>query len=459
MFALLQTRPRPAMMRFAMADDAACWDRNANLASQPTGAISRALPALILLLLINMFNYIDRYVLVAVEPDIRKHFFPADDPDARAKTGLLATAFLISYMVASPIFGRLADRMPRWPLVGISVILWSLASGASGLALTFGALLITRMFVGIGEAGYGPSAPTIIADLYPVRRRGSALSWFYMAIPVGGALGYLLGGFAAERWGWRAAFYLVVLPGLALGTWAFLMREPRRGQADAVHVPHKAQLRDYLLLVRTPSYLLDTAGMVALTFSIVGLSFWMPDYLHGFRKAGSLGDVNLKFGGIALIAGVTATLSGGYVGDLLRTRLRGAYFIVSGTAIWLSCPLIMLVLWTPFPAAWFVMFLAMFFLFFNTGPSNTILANVTHPSVRATAFAFNILLVHLLGDAISPPLLGAIIGKGSAHGWRMAFVTVSLITAFAGALWMLGARYVDRDTERAPHLLDGERES
>src|SRR4051812_19118244 len=118
--------------------------------------------AVALLLTINLFNYIDRYVLAAVEPEIGHQFFSTkpDDPKTLEKTGSLATAFLISYMVTAPIFGWLADRMSRWLLVGVSVLLWSVASGASGLAGVFTMLLITRLFVGVGEAGYGPAAPT-----------------------------------------------------------------------------------------------------------------------------------------------------------------------------------------------------------------------------------------------------------------------------------------------------------
>src|SRR5213593_1511628 len=172
--------------------------------------------AVALLLAINVFNYLDRYVLAAVEPRIASALVK-DDPHALAKMGSLATAFLISYMVTAPIFGWLADRMSRWLLVGVSVVLWSLASGGSGLAPTFSMLLITRLFVGIGEAGYGPAAPTIISDLFPVQKRGSVLAWFYLAIPVGSAIGYAVGGWVGAHYGWRSAFYVVVPPGLLLG--------------------------------------------------------------------------------------------------------------------------------------------------------------------------------------------------------------------------------------------------
>ncbi len=179
--------------------------------------------ALLLLLSMNLLNYIDRYVLAAVEPEIRQDLLHAgrNDPHARTKTGLLSTAFLISYMLASPLFGWLGERRSRWRLIAVGVGLWSLASGASGLAATFVLLLLTRCLVGVGEAAYGPVAPTIIADFYPVAKRGQVLSWFYMAIPVGTVLGYVLGGYMAavhrDAQSWRWACYAVVVPGLLLG--------------------------------------------------------------------------------------------------------------------------------------------------------------------------------------------------------------------------------------------------
>lgn len=397
-----------------------------------------------LLLAINLFNYIDRYVLAAVESKIAADLLPGD-PYALTKMGSLATAFIISYMVSAPIFGWLADRMSRWLLVGLGVIVWTLASGGSGLASTFTMLLVTRLFVGVGEGGYGPAAPTLIADLFPVHRRGSVMAWFYMAIPVGSALGYVLGGLIAERGGWRWAFYAVVPPGLLLGALCFLMRDPPRGSSDVGPgaVLRKPGMRDYLALFRIPSYVLDCAGMTAMTFAIGGISFWMPRYISQVRQAGSLEHVNTMFGGITVVAGIAATLAGGYAGDKLRPRFGGSYFLVSGIGILIACPAVWLMTRLPFPAAWVALFVGEFFLFFNTGPSNTILANVTHPSVRATAFALNIFFIHALGDALSPPVLGRIAERVS---WDAAFGLVVLTMFLAGVLWLWGTRYLERDT-------------
>ena len=441
--------------------------------------------ALLLLLLINLFNYIDRNVLAAVVPWIKDAFFNADGTVSgspaltgmlqwsqrhlgfrpeNALIGILGTAFMVVYTLGAPVFGRLAERYSRWMLVGIGVVLWSLASGASGLAGTFLALLVTRCFVGIGEAAYGPVAPSIISDFYPVRVRGQVLAWFYMAIPAGSALGYVLGERVATsgigHWGagvfgggaesWRWAFYLVVVPGILLGAWSFFMREPPRGQADLARAaaPAAVRWRDYSLLLRTPSYVFCTLGMAAMTFAIGGIAFWMPFYLKG--RPGTGAAPITTFGAIVVVAGIVATYLGGLAGDRLRRRFPGSYFLVSGGAMLVGFPLFLAVLKAPFPLGWVLVFLACFCLFFNTGPTNTVLANVTHPAMRATGFALNIFVIHALGDVISPVVIGILSDKYSLD---VGFLVVGVMFVVAGALWLLGARYLQRDTELAPTRL------
>ena len=414
-----------------------------------TKVVSGAKIALSLLLAVNLFNYIDRQILAAVLPHIRQEFL-AGDPNQNFKAGWLSPAFLFSYMFAAPLFGWLADRYSRWLLAGISVALWSLASGWSGLALSFAILLCTRVFVGIGEAGYGPAAPTIISDLYPLERRGRMLAIFYLAMPVGGALGYAFGGKIADLLGWRWAFYLVVVPGLVLAALCFFMRDPRASSARDFTLRQHAKLADYLALVRTPSYLINTAAMTAMTFAIGGFSYWLPDYIYTERgreftpSPDLLGNINLIFGGIVASAGLIATLLGGWTGDWLRRRFASAYFLVSGTGVLLAFPATVAMLYVPFPGAWICIFLAVFFLFFNTGPSNTALANVTLPKVRASAFALNIFIVHLLGDAISPPFIGALRDRWSMNFGLLAASGTILV---AGILWLCGAKFLARDTQ------------
>ncbi len=482
------------------------------------GASRRATIALTLLVLINLFNYIDRQILAAVESSMEESFFPdadyprdpitnqREDKTIEGKMGSLNTAFMVSYMLIAPLFGFLADRMPRWMLVGIGVMAWSLATGATGLAGTFVVLFLTRCLVGVGEAAYGPVAPTVISDLYPLQKRGSVMAIFYVAIPVGSALGYVLGGLVSSWTGdWRWAFFVVVPPGLLLGLWCFLMKEPPRGSADPGAVVRKATWADYMVAVKTPSYLLTTLGMTAMTFAMGGMAFWMPRYgverqaytkltaedrtkiidkfaqrdtspqqlellverrAVDYLKTGGdsvdpeerkqvrarldalRNDVNLMFGIIVVISGLGATIAGGIAGDKLKARIPGAYFLVSAIAMGLAFPLILCALWTPFPTAWIFIFLACFCLFFNTGPTNTILANVTHPSIRASAFALNILIIHALGDAISPPIIGFI--NGFTGDMTYGFLTVSFMCLVASVLWFIGMKHLEPDTALAP---------
>jgi MFS family permease len=408
-------------------------------AAQPP-ASSAARRALGLLVAINLLCYLDRYILASILKPIKDEFL-AGDPAANSKVGSLASAFLISYMVTAPIFGWLADRYNRWVIIGLSVGFWSLASGASGLAMGFTALLATRVFLGVGEAGWGPAAPTIISDYYPVEKRGQVMAWFFMAIPVGSALGYGFGGLMQHLLTWRWAFYLMTLPGLALAAWCFVMPEPKR--AHVAGVADKPKIADYARLLHIPSLITNILGQAAMTFAIGGLSFFVPLYLEEARQVPGA-QASIGFGVIVAAGGLTATLFGGWLADRLRARFRGAYFLVSGSGMLIGFPMTIAMLYAPFPLAWVFVFLAVFFLFLNTGPANTALANVTPPALRATAFAVNILVIHALGDVLSPPLIGWI--KDATHSWNAAFFAVSIAMLIAGVIWLTSMRALARDT-------------
>lgn len=401
---------------------------------------------LALLIVINLFSYIDRYVLVAVEPVLRATFL-AGDPMEKAKSGLWQTAFMISYMLMAPLFGWLADRTSRWLLIGLGLLLWSAASIGSGIATGFTMLLLTRAMIGVGEAAYGPAAPSLIAEMYPVHRRGAVMSWFFMAIPVGSALGYALGGLANSYLDWRWGFWLAGVPGIFLAMVCFFLKDTRRSQAaTAGRAPHAPGFADYKRLLRIPSYVLNVAAQTAMTFAIGGLSFWLPAYISGYRQHGTLGQVSITVGTITAVSGLGATLFGGWLADRLRNRFPASYFLVSGGGMTLAFPCTLAMLFVPFPLAWVFVFGAVFFVFFNIGPANTALANVVSAPVRSSAFALNILTIHALGDAISPALIGAV-----ADRWNMnlGFMLVSGAMLVAAVLWFIGMRWLPQDVERA----------
>jgi MFS transporter, Spinster family, sphingosine-1-phosphate transporter len=395
--------------------------------------------ALALLLGINLFNYIDRQVLAAVEPEIRATFFPATDLNAMFKTGALGMVFLVTYMLAAPALGWLADRFSRWAIIGTCVIFWSVATAASGLAATFVILVLTRVLVGVGEGGYGPTAPTILTDLFPLEKRARIMAFFCAAIPVGSALGYVLGGWISPHFGWRWAFYVVTIPGLLFGLLCFWQRDPR-GLGSGQKVRQRANKEDYRRLIRTRSYAFNMVAQTAMTFAAGGLGFWIAEYLN---SRGQPPQARIIFGGITVVAGLISTLFGGALADRLRPRFAGSDFLVSGIGMILAFPLFVAMLFTPFPLAWALMFAAVFLLFLNTGPSNAALANVSYPNIRERAFALNILIIHLFGDVAAYPIIGYI---GGHTNMTVAFLVVSIVILASGVCWLMGMKYLGADT-------------
>jgi MFS family permease len=375
--------------------------------------------ALVLLIGINLFNYIDRQVLAAVEPEIRATFFAASDANAMAKTGALGMVFLITYMLAAPALGWLADRFSRWVIVGAAVIFWSFAIGGTGLAATFAILVMTRVLVGVGEGGYGPIAPTILTDHFPLEKRARIMAYFCAAIPV----------------------YILTFPGLLLGIACFFQRDPR-GLGSGPKVRQRAHKEDYRKLLLTPSYGFNMIAQTAMTFAAGGMGFWIAEYLH---SRGQPPSARIVFGGIVVVAGLVSTVVGGVLADRLRKRYAASDFLVSGIGMIVAFPLFIGMLSTPFPLAWVFMFAAVFLLFLNTGPSNAALANVSFPNMRERAFALNILIIHLFGDVAAYPTIGYIGGHSSM---TIAFFVVSVAILVGGVVWLAGMKYLPADTER-----------
>ncbi len=396
---------------------------------------------LLLLLSVNLLNYIDRQVLYAVFPLIKDDFRLSD-----AALGLLGSSFMVCYMISAPVLGWLGDRSSRIKLAASGLMVWCVATAGSGIAAGYKTLLAARTVVGIGEASFGTVSPGLLADYYPREQRGRVLSIFYLAIPVGSALGYLFGGVLGHAFGWHAAFLMVGVPGLLLAVPLWRLREPERGahqpEADTTGAPKK----NYRSLFLNRSYLTNTLAMAAMTFALGGLAQWVPTFLyreHGLNVA----KANTLFGGITVLAGITGTLAGGWLGDHFQKKHGRGYLTVSGWGFVLGAPLTAHALVTDSLAGCATsIFLAEFFLFLNTGPLNTVIVNVTKPGTRAMAFAVNILLIHALGDAISPAILGWL---SDQHGLRNALLLTPVTILLAAFFCFVCSKYIEEDSKRA----------
>ena len=397
-----------------------------------------AAAGLTVLTLINLLNYLDRYIVYAVLPQVEREFGLTHE-----KAGLVGSAFMLVYMVAAPLAGFLGDRVQRRHVVALSVFLWSLATVASGLAASFIALLAARALIGIGEAGYGTAAPAVIADLFPRQRRTRVLAFFYTAIPVGAALGYLLGGFVSEHWAWRAAFFVGGAPGLALAFLMLFAPEPSRGASDAGEpAPQRVPLREGLRLVGGNAiFWFNTIGLTLMTFSIGGLSVWMPTFLE-LERGMSPSQTGFGLSAVTAAAGFAGTIAGGLLGDWAERRRAGGGMWISGLGLLLAAPFMIAAATTRSPALIFVwMFAAQALLFLNNGPINAAIVSCVSPALRAFTMGLNTLLIHLLGDAISPPVIG-LIGRLSSLGRAIELNAIPVV--IGGMVLVIGAAALGR---------------
>jgi MFS transporter, Spinster family, sphingosine-1-phosphate transporter len=411
---------------------------------------------LALLTLLNLLDYIDRYIIASVGSLIRRDFRISD-----AEFGLFGTLFFIVYLLTAPVFGYLGDRFPRRAVMALGAIVWSLATAGASLAPTYLFLLLSRGLVGVGEASFGTLSPPFLADYYPVEKRARVLAIFYGTIPAGAALAYLIAGRLGETHGWRFCFTLVGLPGLLLALPIFFLREPVRGGMegkqgtslvttdDAGEFSYRKRIAQviasYLELIRSRSYLYTNLGYAALTFAIGGMAFWMPRYLETIKGL-SFEESNHLTGGIVAIAGFVGTLAGGFAGDLAMRWTRRAYLLLSGMGVLAAIPFALAAILSPRRTV-FVPCLgaAVFFLFLNTGLLNAVIVSVSPPHLRATAVAANIVIIHILGDAPSPYLIGVVSDFSSLQGGILLAVVAMSIS---GILLLWGSRWLPGDLDK-----------
>ena len=399
---------------------------------------TQAYLVLLILTTINFLNYIDRQIIYAVFPLIKQDMLLSDK-----QLGLIGSAFVIVYLTTSPIFGRLGDLMSRKGIIAVGVALWSLATVGASLAQNYSQLLLARSLVGIGEASYVVTAPTLISDYFGRERRGKALSFFVMALPVGSALGYILGGHLGEIYSWRSAFLIVGFPGVLMVLLCLKIREPKRGAVDDAVVygssgdsPQIGNLREvYITLLKNKQFVIAVLGLAAYGFAIGGLGAWVPTFLHRINGL-PIGLANKLFGITLIASALLGTLAGGYLGDYFLKYTKKAYFLTSSTGMLIGVPILITAILSRNPSVyWPAVFFTAFFLSFAV-VLNAAIINAVHPRIRSTAMSVNIFIVHIFGDAVSPPMIGWI---SDISDLKTAIMLTPIMIAVGALILLLGA--------------------
>ncbi len=407
---------------------------------------------LAILSFINLFSYLDRYVVSALIESLKHSDLGLSD----ANLGSLMSGFLVVYTLTAPVFGALGDRRSRPRLIALGVACWSFATALSGFAGSYLTLLAARASVGVGEAAYVTIAPSLLSDYFPVRQRGRVMAIFFCAIPVGSALGYVVGGLVDKHYGWRMAFFVAGVPGLLLAALCLLLRDPPRGVQDtraadaagaapavtsASHPSPSTVRKDtwaaYGRLMHNKPYVLTILGYAAYTFAVGGLAYWMPAFLERTRGM-PRSEATVSFGTIVVITGFIGTFVGGWLGDYWAKYSRRAYLWLSAIATLVAAPFVWMALTTDSHTMYLVyMVSAQLCLFLSTGPINAAIVNLVVATERATAIALGVFVIHILGDALSPFLIGEL---SDAFSLGQAVKIVPIAVVIGGCVWAWAAR-------------------
>jgi MFS transporter, Spinster family, sphingosine-1-phosphate transporter len=362
--------------------------------------------ALAVLFGMNLLNYIDRYSFFAVGTQIQRDL-QVDD----FWYGVLGASFMIVYTFVSPVMGWLGDRYNRRFLLAGGVGLWSLATVGTAFSRDFYHMFFWRALLGVGEASYGVIAPALLADLFPLKRRGRAMGVYYLALPLGGALGYSIGGWVGQELGWPAAFFVVGLPGLLVAAAGLVIHDPGRGASEGVSQAGKAdrpRLQDYLALFRNPTFMFNTAGMATVTFATGAYAAWGSTFYQTVRGM-SMKEAGAWIGGMTALAGLVGIAMGTFLADFLLRYTKRAYLLLACYAVVGAIPLGLFGVLDPERMSSLgLLFGAMVLLAMVLGPCNTVIANVVPSNQRAAGYAVYIFLIHILGDISSPIVLGAV---------------------------------------------------
>ena len=411
----------------------------------PKAWISSAGVALGVLAFINLFNYLDRYLVSALVESLKHSELALTDTQA----GSLMSGFLIVFALIAPMFGVLGDRMSRPRLIAFGVGCWSIATALSGVAWNFTSLFVARASVGVGEAAYVTIGPSLLSDYFPRNQRGRVMAIFFCAIPVGSALGYIVGGLMDVHFGWRMAFFVAGIPGIVLALLCLGLHDPPRGSQDddassgpaerAAASPKSGERRlfsSYLQLLRNRPYVLTILGYVAYTFALGGLAFWMPAFLERMRGI-PREQATVSFGTIVVITGFIGTFAGGWLGDYCTRYSQRAYLWISAIATLIAAPFAWLALTAPSQTVYVVcMVVAQLMMFLSTGPINAAIMNLVLPTQRASANALGVFTIHVLGDVPSPIIIG-MLSDASSLSQAVKIVPVAIL--IAAAIWAFGA--------------------
>ncbi len=409
---------------------------------------------LFILAFINFLNYVDRLVIGGLVPILQQPVADGGLGLSGTQTGLLQSAFMWVHSVASIPLGIVADRYMRKKLIALGVGVWSVATALAGFAQNFGQLIVSRASVGIGEATYAPAATSLISDSFSAKSRARAMGVFQAGMAFGGGVGIVVGAAVGDAWGWRAAFFMVGVPGLLLTAAALAIAERPRPPLDP-ELAAKKMTREIRLVLRSKGVLWIYAAGVLITFMVGALVFWGTEFVVRYHYAGDAGaadTVAVTFGPIVIFSSVVGAIVGSMLADRLETRVpgRGRLLVVALGPL-LGMPFVVVGLWTGNLVLLYVSLgIGSMLNSFYLGPVLAALHDCVGQAAQATSTGFYFFIVHFLGDAISPPVVGIV--SDATESLRVGMTVAAAAAVLGGLAALAGLRSVEESVKshRAP---------
>lgn len=401
----------------------------------------------------NFLNFMDRQIIAALAPVLREEWALSD-----LQLGLLNTAFGIVYALAPFPIAYLSDRWLRSRIVALAVGAWSLAMAWSGSAVSYGMLLLGRAGLGLGQAGYGPSALAWISDVFPPAYRSRAVGVHDLGVMLGAAAGYALGGLLGQTLGWRSALWIAALPGFLLSVLIWRMPEPAKGQSDLntkrdqqIVIPVLPPVATMGVLVRIATLRWTFLAGILISFATSALAYWLPSFavrIHGFEP----GNAGLLVGALTVITGAAGVLTGGFLADMWTRTRPGGRLLTVGTGFALGFLPAMGAIFLPDVRLFIVLSAVSLYLYSFYFPCmGPVMHQVTIPTMRASAFGLYLLAVHLLGSAPGPALVGWI--SDLTGDLRIGMAVAPMVALAGGLVAFIGSRYVEADARRMQDML------
>ncbi|HKK42542.1 MAG TPA: MFS transporter [Bacteroidales bacterium] len=396
-----------------------------------------------LLFLLYMFDYIDRMVVTSMFTSIE-----TDWGITHTQSGMLVSAVYWAIVILTFPVSILVDRWSRTKTIGVMAFMWSIATAICALTGNFIQLFMARLLIGVGEAGYAPGGSAMISGLYPIDKRARMMGIWNASIPIGSAIGVLLGGIIAVKLGWKHAFGIVAIPGMIVAILFFFVKDYKTVDLSFLDKDRnriKMEKKDIVMeFISKPSVLFTYFGIAAVVFVTTSMLTWLPTYFENTRALPQ--ETAGKMASSVMVLALVGAPLGGHLTDRWRKRQTNARLLFPALSTFLAAVVLFTALALGKGTVQYIVFLmfGILVMCFISGAA-AVTQDVIHPGLRATSYAIAVVIQNLLGASTAPIVMGKIYDLSNI---QTALSILPFILILGAVLFWFGSKYYTKDLEK-----------